>query len=161
MTTPEITTIAEESLPAVAPSPEVAKAVAETIKAARRRPATFDDLMNKKRRELDVVITTQDEDGYDVELVLRYRALGARAFDELIAKCPPNSKQKLDGLIYNPDTFGPALVSAVCVSPMLTVEQAQTLMESQDWSAGEAGTLSGEAMRLCQVGAGVPFTAAG
>jgi hypothetical protein len=128
------------------------------VKAARRRPATFADLMNKKRRQEDVVINTVDDDGYDVELVLRYQALGAKQFDDLIAKYPPNAKQKNEGMAYNPDTFGPALVAAVSIDPVLSVEQAQSLIESQGWSTGEANTLTGEAMRICQVGAGVPFT---
>lgn len=141
------------------PTLEDRAAVEAVVKAARRRPATFADLMSKKRREKDVVISTVDEDGYDVELVLRYRAIGAKAFDDLIAKYPPNSKQKADGIAYNPETFGPALVAEVSIDPVLTIEQAQQLIENSSWSAGETNTLTMEAMRICQVGAGVPFTA--
>ena len=164
MTLPEITETTSTLPPAEAltASPAASeadiKAVDAIVKAARRRPATFADLMNKKRRQEDVVINTIDDDGYDVELVLRYQALGAKQFDDLIAKYPPNAKQKLDGMAYNPDTFGPALVAAVCLDPQLSVEQAQALIESQGWSTGEANTLTGEAMRICQVSAGVPFT---
>lgn len=125
---------------------------------ARRRPATFDDLFKKKRRELDVVVATTDDSGSDIELVVRYRALSSKEYDDLIATCPPTPKQKTDGMIYNPDTFGPALVAAVAIEPKLSVEQVTTLIESGVWSPGEVNTLTGMAMSVCQTGAGVPFT---
>lgn len=129
-----------------------------SVESSRRRPATLDELLKKKRREADVEIKTQGDDGGEVTLVLRYRALSSKEFDDLVAAHPPTPKQQRDGMAYNPDTFGPALVAAVCIDPILSVDDAKALINSPDWSAGEAGTLTGEAMRLCQTGAGVPFT---
>jgi hypothetical protein len=62
---------------------------------------------------------------------------------------------------YNPDTFGPALVAAVCVEPKLSIEQVTAIIDSGTWSPGEVSTLTGSAMAICQVGAGVPFTGRG
>jgi hypothetical protein len=138
-------------------SPEAAKLISDE----RRRPATFADLVKKKRREAEVVIATVGDDNESLELVLRYRALSAKEFDDLVAKYPPSDKQKREGLNYNPDTLGPALVSAVCIDPLLTYDEAKQLIESPDWSAGEAATLTGEALRVCQTAAGVPFTVSG
>lgn len=134
------------------------KAKSEQIIAeARRRPATLNDLVKKKRRIKEVTIHSTDDDGHDLELLLRYQALSPKEFDDLVAKYPPNPKQKLDGMAYNPDTFGPALVAAVCIDPSLSVEDVTAIIDSGTWSPGEVNTLTGEAMSLCQTGAGVPF----
>lgn len=128
------------------------------ISEARRRPATLNDLVKKKRRVKDVTIHSTDDDGHDLELLLKYQALSPKEFDDLVAKYPPNPKQKTDGMAYNPDTFGPALVAASLVEPKLSVEDVTSIIDSGTWSPGEVNTLTGEAMSLCQTGAGVPFT---
>ena len=171
----EITDAAPEAAPAVIsppPAPQVPEAppapaaadvaaVADFIKEARRRPATLEELTGKKRRETDVVVASVDEDGEDVQLVLRYRAISDKEFDELMATCPPTPKQRADGMNYDPKTFGPVLVAAVCIEPKMTVEQAKALLDNPNWSTGEVATLTGMAMALCQTGAGVPFTVRG
>jgi hypothetical protein len=136
-------------------------ATEKVIAEARRRPATFGDLVKKKRRESDVVIASVDDAGNDLELVLRFRALSPKEFDDLVAQYPPNTKQKAEGMAYNPDTFGPALVAAVSLEPKLTVGEVTELIDSGVWSPGEVNTLTGSAMQVCQTGAGVPFTARG
>jgi hypothetical protein len=139
---------------------EVVAAVDAIIREARRRPATLAELKSKKPRELEVIINTADDDG-DVELVLRFRAISDKAFDDLIAKHPPTAKQKNEGQTYNATTFGPALVAAVCIEPKMTEAEVTDLIESGTWSSGEVLTLTGQAMLVCQMGAGVPFTVSG
>ena len=142
------------------PAPEVVAAVQEIVQAARRRPATLADLRSKKPREIDVVVSSSDDEG-DVELVLRYRAISDLEYDDLLAKHAPTHKQKQDGLTYNPETFGPALVAAVCIEPKMSEAEVTELIKSGTWSTGEVLTLTQQAMLVCQMGAGVPFTVSG
>lgn len=137
------------------------KDVSETekiIKEARRRPATLSELMSKKRRTKEVTISSIDEDGYELELLIKFQALSPKEFDDLIAAYPPTPKQKTDGMSYNPDTFGPALVAACALEPKMTVAEVTAIIDSGTWSPGEVNTLTGGAMSLCQTGAHVPFT---
>lgn len=148
-------------LPEVPVAPVDLAALEKVTSGALRRPATLADLRAKKRREADIVVSSVDADGGQVQLVLRFRALSAKAFDDLQAKYPPTTRQKQDGLPYNPDTFGPALVAAVCIEPVLTVEDVKALMEDESWSVGEIATLVNSAFMLCNQDAGIPFTVSG
>lgn len=46
-----------------------------------------------------------------------------------------------DPLRYNEDTFPPALISAACSSPQITLEQATKIWDSERWSRGELAQL--------------------
>lgn len=169
----EITDAAPEAAPAVVQPPPVpdlppvpatpaeVAAVDAVIKESRRRPATLEQLMAKRRRETEVVVHSVDEDGGDVELVLKFRALSSAEYDELVAKYPPTPKQRADGLAYDPDKFASALVAAVCYDPVLSVADVTALLKSDTWSPGEGNSLSGTAFALCQQGAGIPFNVSG
>ena len=128
---------------------------------AREVEATFDALLKKKRREDVVEIKSVGDDGEDLTLLFRMRAIGSRDYDDLVAKYPPTSEQKKQGAIYDHDRFGPALISAVAVSPSLTIDEARQLWNSEDWAGGEVGALFLGALRLCNAGLDVPFNAAG
>lgn len=129
--------------------------------SSRPRMATLDHLRKKKRREADVPITLQDDDGEDVQMTLRFRAISSRQYDKLVSEHPPTPKQKDDGAIYNINNFAPALISAVSLDPKLSVEDASELYNSDDWSGGEIGGLFLAALRLCNAGLDVPFTVSG
>lgn len=126
--------------------------------ALRSRPATFSDLLKKKRREATITVPTQDDDGNLVELTVRFRAIGSIEYDDLVAKHKPTPSQKAEGAVYNVDTFAPALIAAVSLEPKLTVEQATELYNSPEWSGGEMAGLFVGALRLCNSGLDVPFT---
>ncbi|HYH51624.1 MAG TPA: hypothetical protein VEG38_18940 [Acidimicrobiia bacterium] len=72
---------------------------------------------------------------------VRFRALGRKAYDELVRAHPPKDVAGEDGKVkkstdpYEYETFAPALVAACCVEPEMTVEQVQTLFE--EWNAAE------------------------
>lgn len=134
--------------------------VGETPSAlAPRRAATFDDLMKKKRRTVEFTIPSADDANESVELVIRYRAIGSKEYDDLVAAHPPTSRQAKDGAVYNPDTFAAALVSAVSDEPKMSVEQAQSLLRSPEWAGGEVGAIFITALKLQNAGLNVPFTA--
>lgn len=126
--------------------------------APRRRQATLDDLFKKKRREKVVTINSTDDDGGTIELTLRYRAIGSKEYDDLVAKYPPTTAQKKEGAAYNVDLFAPALISAVSLEPKLSFDDAKVIYESPEWSGGEVGGLFIEALKLCNAGLDIPFT---
>lgn len=137
------------------------EAPAESGSGPRVRPATFDHLRKKKHRERIVQIPTVDDDGMEVTMEMRLRAISSRAYDRMQGDHPPTAKQKAEGAAYNPDTFAPALVSACSLDPKLSVAQATELYESDEWSSGEFGGLFVECLRLCNTGLDVPFTVRG
>lgn len=121
--------------------------------------ATFDQLMKKPRRTLAFTVYSVDEDGEEIALNLKFQALSSKEYDTLQSEHPPSAKEKRDGAIYNIDTFAPALISKVAVIPKLTEEQASTLYHSQEWSGGEVATMFLNALRVCNAGLDVPFSA--
>lgn len=126
--------------------------------APRRRQASVDLLLKKKRREKTVVINSVDDDGGLIELEIRYRAIGAKEYDDLVAAYPPTTGQRKDGASYNVDLFAPALIAAVSLEPKLSFEDAKEIYNSPEWSGGEVGGLFIEALKLCNAGLDVPFT---
>lgn len=124
-----------------------------------RRPATFRDLLNKPARTKEVTLAIPDSDGAMVEYVFTLRAIGSKAYDVLVGMHPPTADQKKEGAAYNPDSFGPALISACSVSPSLTANEAKELWESDEWSRGEVMELFVAAVEVNSRGLDVPFTA--
>lgn len=131
---------------------DVVEARAKQREASKR--ATFAKLSKKPRAEREVPVTVGGE-----QLTVLFKAIGAREYDRLLGEHPPNAKQKMEGQTYNMDTFGPALVAAVCVDPDLSEDEAKAIWESEDWSRGEVMTLFMNAVELCNQGMDVPFTA--
>ena len=121
-------------------------------RAASKR-ATFAKLSKKGRAEREVTVQIGDE-----TLTLLFKAISAQEYDNLLSEHPPTPKQKIEGQTYNPDTFAPAIVAAVCAEPDLTEDEAKAIWESPDWSRGELMTLFGNAIEICNQGMDVPFT---
>lgn len=126
-------------------------------RAVREHVATFDSLIRKPKRVLEFSVTTQDEDGEPIALKMKFQAIGGKDYDKLIEAHPPTAAQKRQQASFNIDTFAPALIAACSLSPRLTVEQAEQLWVSEDWSGGEASTLYLNAQRVCNSGLDVPF----
>ena len=135
----------------MATSADVVEARAKQRAASKR--ATFAKLSKKPRAEHEVGVNVGGE-----QLTVLFKALGARDYDKLLGEHPPTPKQKLEGQSYNLDTFGPALIAAVCVDPDLTEDEAKAIWESEDWSRGEIMTLFGNAVEICNQGMDVPFS---
>lgn len=126
--------------------------------SSNRRPATFSDLRNKPSRTKEVVLAVPDADGNVVELVFTMRAIGSKGYDTLVSVHPPTGEQKKEGAGYNPDTFGPALISACSLDPKLTPNEAKELWDSDEWSRGEVMALFTAAVEVNSKGLDVPFT---
>ena len=123
-----------------------------------RRPATLKDLLHKPARTKEVVLKVPDDGGTVIEYVVTLRAIGSKAYDVLVGMHPPTAEQKKEGATYNPDTFGPALISACAVNPPMTPNEAKELWESEEWSRGEVMELFVSAVEVCSRGLDVPFT---
>jgi hypothetical protein len=129
--------------------------------ANTRRPATFKDLLHKPARTKEVVLKVPDNDGNIIEYIVTLRAIGSKTYDVLVGMHPPTAEQKKEGAAYNPDTFGPALISACAITPLITPNEAKELWESEEWSRGEVMELFVAAVEVCSKGLDVPFTATG
>jgi hypothetical protein len=139
--------------------PKSTKILEEVAAKAVTTEATFELLMAKPRRSLSFDVTTCNADGDEVVLKVKYLAIDGKAYDDLTAAHPPTAADKKAGGTYNVDTLAPALISAVSSVPKLTVAQATSLYKSPDWSGGEVGNLFMNAVRVCNAGLDVPFSA--
>ena len=142
-------------------SPEDSAAVAAVIAPAVRRMASFHDLIKKPVRETEFDVTLPDDANQPVTYVMRFRAIPGAQYDDLMAQNPPTEKQRARGEAYNPDTFAPALISAVSLEPKLSVDQVKEIWASEQWSSGERTNLFIQALSVCQSGLDVPFTGRG
>lgn len=136
------------------------EAAQETIKnaLAQIEDATFDQLFAKPRRKTAFLMQVAGPDGSPRQVRIRYQALPPKDFDDLVAAHPPSPKDERKGAQWNPDTFPPALISAVSLSPKLTFEQATSLLLNENWAAGEVNALFRNALDVCQAGLNVPFS---
>lgn len=79
------------------------------------------------------------------EVVFTFRAIGRRDYAKLITDNPPTDEQKAEAesagfvLPFNPDTFYPALMHAMCVSPVSTLEDWLDVWDN--WSDGQVAQL--------------------
>lgn len=130
-------------------------------KAAADKPVTFSDLLGKRRRTDKVVIPTINADGEPTEFVIRLQALGGTDYDELLAKHKPTNEQKDKGMIFNPDTFMPALIAACTTTPAMSYSEAAMLYNSEEWSGGEISSWFLACQRVNNGGVDIPFTVSG
>lgn len=92
----------------------------------------------KQVRELEDELAASE-----VEFV--FRAIGRRDYAKLLTDNPPNDEQKAEAeaggfmLAFNPDTFPPALMAAMCVTPASTLEDWADIWEN--WSDGQTQQL--------------------
>lgn len=120
--------------------------------------ATLELLKAKPRATMEFSIYITDEDGEKQEVTLKYRAIGARDYDKLMAKHPPKTEQRAEGQAFNMDTFAPALIAACCVEPEMSKEDAQMIWDSEDWSRGDLMVLFRNAVELNNRGIDIPFS---
>jgi hypothetical protein len=125
---------------------------------AEAKFATIDQLLKKPTRVKTIVLTIPGDDGEPMKVQAKLRAIGSKKYDELIAQHPPTARQRKDGASYNPDSFAPALVAACMTEPVLDLEDAQALWESEEWSRGELTELFLAAVQINQAGLDIPFT---
>ncbi len=125
---------------------------------------------NSRRSLSDVSpdhIQTQIDALYDQALeetvTFTFRDIGRKAYDALVAEHPPTKEQKDDykaqdgpgNLGFNPETFPPALISACCVDPEISLAQATLICDT--WSEGDIQELFLCAIAVCKEKTSIPF----
>lgn len=87
--------------------------------------------------------------------VFKFRSLGARAYDDLVARHPitPEQEAKVraaggEPTAWNPDTFPPALTQASLAEPQLTEAEFLEIWKSDDWGPNELMTLFMTALQV-------------
>lgn len=126
--------------------------------AAKKEPvrATLEQLLAKPPRTVSVEVSVGD-----AKASMLFRALGSKAYDDLIAEHPPSKKDKEDGGVWNSTTFPPALIAESSVEPKINGDEAMKIWESPDWSRGELYDVFTRLVRLNQEGLDVPFSSSG
>lgn len=134
----------------------------EALKVAdtQRKRASLDILTSKAKVEKEVSVVVPGDDG-PVEMTLLFRSIGSKEYDRLVTNCPPRPDQKKEGASYNIDQFGPELISRVCVDPVMTLEDAQKIWNSDEWNRGEIWDLFTNAVEVCTNGLEVGPTKSG
>jgi hypothetical protein len=127
---------------------------------AQRKRASLDILTSKRQVEKEVTIVVPGEDGPE-EMTLLFRSIGSKEYDRLVTSCPPRADQKREGSSYDIDKFGPELISRVCVDPVMTVEDARAIWNSEHWNRGEVWSLFSSAVEVCTNGLEVGPTNSG
>jgi hypothetical protein len=133
--------------------------------APLKRVATLDHLRGKKPVEAEVPILLEDVaapesppeglEGHDAQewqnyekllaentVVMRFRSVGRKVFDELVNACPPTEKQIAEAKEnkepipnWDAETFTPTLIQASCIEPELTDAAIKEIFD--EWNQGE------------------------
>lgn len=114
---------------------------------------TLEQLLAKPPRTASVEVSVGE-----TKATMLFRALGSKEYDDLIAEYPPTKKDKDDGGVWNSEAFPPALIAASSLDPKITLDEANKIWESPDWSRGELFDIFTRLVRLNQEGLDVPFT---
>lgn len=130
----------------------------EEVTSTATRSPLVDRLLKKKPREKTVKVSLDTDSGEMEEVELLFRAIGATEYDRLIEQCPPTKQDQKDGMAYNIDKFAPMLIAAVSQDPLLTVDDAKAIWESDHWNRGERMALFQGAVEVCTSGINLPFS---
>lgn len=121
-------------------------------------PVATLDLLKKKQRVVKTVrVAVSDDAGNPIRVKLTFQGIPAQQYDKLLSRFPPRPKDKKQGYTYNPDEFGPALISKTCIEPEMSMEDAKEIWESDNWNRGERLNLLMTAIEVCTAGLNVPF----
>lgn len=121
----------------------LAAAALENAKFLRDKAET--SLATARLADADEALTAATEAADAATIVLTFRALPRREYEDLVKEHPPTEEQAEEGDDLNLETFGPAIVSAASVDGM-TLEDAQDYMAN--WSEAEATALFNAAFQI-------------
>lgn len=126
--------------------------------ASKPHRASLENLLKKPARTREVTIKTMDDAGKELELTLLFKSIGSKAYDDLLGDHPATKDQAKKGNLWNTDTFPPALISACSVDPQISVDDAKTIFQSDEWSRGELVDIFTALIKLNNEGFDIPFT---
>lgn len=121
----------------------------------RRGLAVFtgdEEAIAKADAELEAVKQAIEDEG----LVLTFKALGRRRFDEIVNEHPVTDEQReadkdkpeAERFSYNPDTFWPALLAETVVSDLSPEEWREEVLESPEWNGAEVKLVKDHALAV-------------
>src|SRR5574341_1242956 len=123
------------------------KAAADTLAGGDGEPRRIAALMAKCREGMETA-TRQ----------FKLQALPRKKWSDLVAAHEPRDEDKKNGLDYNAETFGVALLAASCVDPAMNEEQAGRLIETV-LTQGQWDEIITALFRLNKRAVSVPFSA--
>lgn len=108
------------------------------------RDATAEDLFGKKPKTATKTFTIDD-----VEVTIHFRAIGRKLYDTMLNKCPPSTKQRADGAVYDQEAFAPMLLEKVVTVPAMSEVQWRNLWNSDEWGRSELADLFFTGVEVC------------
>lgn len=148
---------------AVVLDPDLAEAYEEARRAAdlahaRVQVRPEDSEAAAQLLEADAALQQLRERLMDEGAVVQFhfRGIGRAAYEKLVDMHPATAEQRMkakagglgDQLAWNPETLPPALVSACCTEPAMTVDQAMQLWNDPNWGQAELGQLVAAAVEV-------------
>lgn len=123
--------------------------------------ATLDHLLKKPPRTKELVVKSLDDSGKEIEFNILFKSIGSKRYDDLLGQHKPTKEQAKDGAQWNGETFPPALIAACAVDPEISLEDAEAIWASDDWSRGELLDLFVAVIKLNSDGLDIPFIVTG
>lgn len=77
-----------------------------------------------------------EEDATGASVMFKVQSIGGKRFRELLKAHPAPEGEGV--MLFDPEAFPVALVAACAVEPLLTVDEAQELLDELDQGSGEA-----------------------
>lgn len=120
--------------------------------------STNPDVVERASRERDAAQAWLDEHRATFHEKVRtfdLRGLAPRRYNDLVGLHQPTEEQRLAAskegrtMLWNADTFLPALIAACLTSPKLNAGQVRRLIESDEFDGGEYLRLSQRCIELC------------
>lgn len=123
------------------------RAIAQARQAEAMAGASLADGPPENIVDLEQQLHQLREEAATTMVDFTFQAISYAGLEELRYKHPPAERHQVEGLAWDPDTFGPALLAACAVDPELTDEEA--LQVWQEWSPGLVNTLYRAAWDVC------------
>ena len=115
------------------------------LREAHRSARDADRLSNEPDKAPAITAEIEDlvERATETEAVFEFQSIGRPNYDALVEQPEhkPTKDQKRDGAQFNTDTFPPAVVSATCVNPEITLEEAVEMFSDPAWNGAELARL--------------------
>lgn len=118
--------------------------LASEIKALEKRhmiELRIDDKENRTpiapsiRKRIDKLV----EQAQESTVTFTFQDQGRKRFEDLWKTVPPTDEQREKGYEWDPDAFGPLIISEACIEPKISLEEATDMYN--DWSTAEAELL--------------------
>ena len=129
---------------------KVALVTATQNDRSTNKPPQAPKVEKELQKVLDAARTT--------EAVFTFRSIGSDPFEKLMATCKPSRDQRTEGMVYNPETFGPKLIAAASVEPKIDLETAKSMFTTPDWNSAELTKLFMSAMHANTESPDIPLS---